>query len=141
MLPLAGVVAFSLARSDFRRVDRAFRGVTVFDRVRGNLGFRPTPSLSRFPDLATGNCAAKPFGAAAAMPETIRAFRPVRGVAGINEDSHQNGVMVERDCASVKRPYKNGTKSPLRFKKIRADHCPFELPPMTIDIYRRQRKE
>jgi len=73
----------------FRRVERAFRGVAVFYRVRDNLGFLPAPGLRRFPDLATGNCAAKPFGAAAAAPETIRAFRAVRGVAGVNEDSHQ----------------------------------------------------
>jgi hypothetical protein len=69
--------------------DRAFRGVAVFYRVRGNLGFLPAPGLRRFADLAAGNCAAKPFGAAAAAPETICAFRAVRGVAGVNEDSHQ----------------------------------------------------
>ena len=61
----------------FRRVgsDRASRDVRVFDRVHGNLGFLPAPGLRRSPDLAAGNCTAKPFGATAPAPEMIRAFR------------------------------------------------------------------
>src|SRR5947208_14970664 len=57
----------------FRRLgcDRAFKGVAVFYRVRGNLGFLPASGLRRFPDLAAGNCDAKPFGAAVAAPVTI----------------------------------------------------------------------
>lgn len=71
------------------RLDRALRGFAVFDRARENFCFLPAPRLRRVPDFAASNYAATPFEAEAAVPETIRAFRVVGGVAGVNENSHQ----------------------------------------------------
>jgi len=52
-------------------------------------GALPTARLGRFPYLAAVECAANPLRAVAAPPKPILAFRAIRGMPGVNKDSHQ----------------------------------------------------
>ena len=80
-------------------ISRAFRSASTHERVRAQVH-----SVAIFED------AADLFRAAAAAPETILAFRAVRGVASVNEDSHQKRSDGRERLHLGQTTVQNGTK-------------------------------
>jgi hypothetical protein len=78
---------------------------TLFDLSNFFLGSFPTARLGTFTNFLSAEHTADPFGAAAAVPETILAVGAICGVPGVDKQPIMTGRNVSEYAGSVKWRY------------------------------------